>query len=83
VSFLGGLRKKYTTAEDPPGRRHEKISLTTNKVVEEVGFDKIIQKLSQLRELKIVLLDGLCINRVDDIEDILETCPSVFLGLGI
>jgi len=41
-----------------------------------VGFDKIVKKLSQLQELKIILLDGLGIDRVDDIAAIRATCPS-------
>jgi len=75
LSFIEGLRKKYTTDEDPPGK-HAEIFLTANKVFEEIGFEKIIQKLSQLQELKIVLLDGLRIDRVDDVEVIRATCPS-------
>ncbi|KAI5309144.1 hypothetical protein KEM55_003952 [Ascosphaera atra] len=58
------------------------------KIAEEVGFDKIRQKLSALQELKIVLLDGLQINGVlpepvgkelyeKELEKIGETCPKI------
>lgn len=76
LSFIEGLRKKYTTDEDPPGK-HAEIVLTANKVFEEIGFEKIIKKLSQLQELKIILLDGLRIDRVDDVETIRATCPGM------
>lgn len=76
-SFIEGLRKKYTTANDKKG--DEFIYLTANKVFEEVGFEKIAQKLSKLQELKIVLLDGMQIGRADDDASVIrETCPSQF-----
>jgi Leucine-rich repeat (LRR) protein len=75
-SFIEGLRKKYTTESDAPGK-HAEISISASKVVEEVGFDKIIQKLSQLAELRIILLDGLQIDRVDSVDVIRATCPNI------
>lgn len=75
ISFLEGLKRKYTTTDDPPAA-HAVISISASKVMEEVGFDKILEKLSQLKELKIVLVDGLGISRADDVEAIRETCPS-------
>jgi hypothetical protein len=77
LSFLEGLRRKYTTADDPPDA-HAVLSLTANKVFEEVGFEKIQKKLGQLKELKIVILDGLCLARADAAGEIAETCPSEF-----
>jgi tubulin-specific chaperone E len=61
------------------------------KVVEEVGFEKIRRRLAQLQELKIVLLDGLCIagvldspaGRSDDTKRMMEVqkipsvCPKI------
>ena len=44
---------------------------------EEVGFEKIVKKLERLQELRIILLDGLGIDRVDDVEVIRATCPSM------
>ncbi|KAI5819658.1 hypothetical protein BZA77DRAFT_303168 [Pyronema omphalodes] len=76
ISFIEGLRRKYTTEFDAP-RKEQAIVLTANKVFEEVGFDKIIQKLSQLQNLKIIILDGLQIDRVDDIAIIRATCPNI------
>lgn len=35
--------------------------LISGKVVEEVGFEEIRQRLATLNELRIVLLDGLCV----------------------
>ena len=35
----------------------------SGKEVEEVGFDKIRKQLADLKELKIVILDGLCMAR--------------------
>ncbi len=58
--------------------------------MEEVGFEKISQQLAKLTELRIVVLDGLCVAGVlnsgrraksDDwlrsLEDIRQTCPKV------
>lgn len=47
--------------------------------MEEVGFDKILEKLARLKELKIVLVDSMKICRADDVEEIRETCPSEFV----
>lgn len=69
--FLEALREKYASgweqvsAEQTPGTasddsRHRPIEIS-GKVVEEVGFDKIRKQLAELQELRIVLLDGLCV----------------------
>ena len=42
----------------------EKIQIS-GKTVEEVGFDKINRQLAALQELKIVVLDGLCVAGVN------------------
>jgi hypothetical protein len=60
----------------------------SNKVVEEVGFDKIRKKLAELQELKIVLLDRLCVAGVlahaasphelaEACKEIEQTCPKI------
>lgn len=77
LSFIEGLKRKYTTVDDPP-EPHATISVSASKVMEEVGFDKILKKLAQLKELKIVLVDSLNICRADDVDVIRETCPSKF-----
>ena len=72
-TFLEALRHKYVE-EDPAeedigdvsdlepayvvGKRQ--VIRISGKEAEEVGFDKIRRQQSQLDELKIVLLDGLC-----------------------
>jgi len=48
------------------------------KVVQEIGFDKIRQKLRKLKELKIVLVDGFQIAKEDPVELITETCPGIY-----
>ncbi|KAI5780439.1 hypothetical protein EDC01DRAFT_710654 [Geopyxis carbonaria] len=72
-TFLEALQSKYATA----GESKAPISLSTNKVFEEVGFDKINQKLSCLKDLKIILLDGLQIEREGEVELIAKTCPNI------
>jgi len=50
----------------------------SGKVAEEVGFDKIRQQLSQLHELKIILVDGLRINCSEkDGNTVREVCPKI------
>lgn len=102
-SFLEGIHEKYASEfeqrrtaglpqDAPSGSKAIEIS---GKVVEEVGFDKIRKQLAELEELRIVLLDGLCISGVlssfDQPEDqasqaasqIATTCPKIIeLDLG-
>lgn len=74
---------------DPLSKLHQPIRIS-GKEVEEVGFDKIRKQLAELSELKIVILDGLCMDRsiarlqdgVDTwpagLTDIKDTCPKVY-----
>ena len=57
---------------DPPGSSSKKKDARaklnqpiriSGKEVEEVGFDKIRKQLAELSELRIVILDGLCMER--------------------
>ncbi|KMP01584.1 tubulin-specific chaperone E [Coccidioides immitis RMSCC 2394] len=75
--FLEALRTK--------GSRPIEIS---GKVVEEVGFEKIRKQLAALRELKIVILDGMRLRgvlavdadndlRKRELEKIKDTCPMI------
>ncbi|KAH7385601.1 hypothetical protein BKA66DRAFT_511442 [Pyrenochaeta sp. MPI-SDFR-AT-0127] len=48
--------------KDPLQRLNQPIKFS-GKVAEEVGFDKIRKQLAQLEELKIIILDGLCMWR--------------------
>ena len=77
-TFLGALRRKYATAdvEAKPA-----ISLSTNKVFQEIGFEKIAAKQSQLGKLKVVLLDAQDIDAANAAAEITETCPSTWRGV--
>ena len=59
---MDALRKKYATSVD--GSKDKEAIRISGKTVEEVGFDKISQQLSSLHELRIVILDGLCIRGI-------------------
>ncbi|CUS13922.1 unnamed protein product [Tuber aestivum] len=77
TTFLEALRNKYTTEKDISFEIGKPISLSATKVFEEVGFDKILEKLGRLRELEVVLLDGMRIVRGDGASEVLNTCPKV------
>ena len=87
------MRQKYApdsedlNSDSSPSSGPIEIS---GKVVEEVGFEKIRRQLATLQELRIILLDGLCIVGLgsrpwsEDYEDwllqvqkIKEVCPRV------
>lgn len=72
------MKNKYTTEKDISFEIGKPISLSATKVFEEVGFDKILEKLGRLRELEVVLLDGMKIVRGDGAAEVLDTCPSEF-----
>jgi hypothetical protein len=90
--FLEALREKYASEFEQEhsgprdGASHDSIEIS-GKVVEEVGFDKIRKQLAELQELKIVLLDGLCVAGVlaedDPVQrdtarrEIEATCPKI------
>lgn len=60
MSFLEALAQKYASEEHAEISVRSKI-LISGKVVEEVGFEEVRQRLATLNELRIVLLDGLCV----------------------
>ncbi len=66
LSFLDALRKKYASSDSNDGTAlsEEQINIS-GKTVEEVGFEKIRQQQATLQELRIVILDGLCIASVE------------------
>ncbi|KAH8428139.1 uncharacterized protein LDX57_005844 [Aspergillus melleus] len=103
--FLEALREKYaseseqvSTEQGPrgvaSGDSYQKPIEISGKVVEEVGFDKIRKQLAELQELRIVLLDGLCLAGIlpyaaerEELEkalmEIQRTCPKITgLDLG-
>ena len=98
MSFLKALHAKYasdaSTARLSNGqpKLDEQIIEISGKVVQEVGFEKIRKQLAELQELRIVLLDGLCIaglrgqpwsprsedqEWLDELDHITKTCPRV------
>ena len=73
-------------------RPNEQVIEISGKIVQEVGFEKIRKQLAELQELRIVLLDGLCIaglraqpgspgsddqEWLDKLNDITKTCPRI------
>lgn len=59
----------------------------SGKEVEEVGFEKIRRQLANLRQLRILLVDTLCVHRPEarksntdktSASDVQDTCPNVF-----
>jgi len=63
LSFLDALRKKYASPDVSASGATIQIS---GKTVEEIGFQKVATQLATLHELRIVLLDGLCLRGVLD-----------------
>ncbi|KAF2746512.1 tubulin-specific chaperone E [Sporormia fimetaria CBS 119925] len=95
-SFLEALKAKYVseTINMPKAQMPEQQDRTiriSGKEVEELGFDKIREQLADLKELRIVILDGLCMSRPlarrretgsdvvgwPEATDIKESCPKI------
>ena len=77
LSFVQALRKKYIdTGDEDPNNPAQRPIEWGGKVVQEIGFDKIRKQLRKLQELRIVLIDGLQIDRADAEDLIQSTCPS-------
>lgn len=66
MSFLDALTKKYNSFDGSKDTAAEEKIQISGKTVEEVGFDKINRQLAALQELKIVVLDGLCVAGVNN-----------------
>ncbi|TKA25763.1 hypothetical protein B0A50_05860 [Salinomyces thailandicus] len=58
-SFLGALREKYASQDDPSD--HEAIQISAHKQAEEIGFDKFARRQAELRGIRTVVLDRMCI----------------------
>lgn len=72
MDFYEALTKKY--ASDHPRtitEPQDSIDISGKKV-EEVGFDKIRKQLATLQELRIAILDGLCIYGIDPGQSLLD-----------
>ncbi|KUI67975.1 Tubulin-specific chaperone E [Cytospora mali] len=83
TTFLEALQEKYAgevTADQTPISSGPQI-IISGKVAEEIGFDKIRKQQARLNELKIVILDGLRIDRASDPnisgKSIKAVCPKV------
>ncbi|KAJ5496129.1 hypothetical protein N7539_001245 [Penicillium diatomitis] len=97
--FLDALRAKYAAKEDEEstqnsnsrkvGKANQGPIEISGKVVEEVGFDKIGRQFAQLEQLRIALLDGLCVTGIlssyeqpepealEVAREIASTCPNI------
>jgi hypothetical protein len=74
------VHRKYATEDlvDNSPLSKDKIHVISGKVVQEVGFDKIKRQLAQLQNLKIVIVDGACINKVETEKlKIRDVCPNI------
>ncbi|KAL6868661.1 hypothetical protein J3F83DRAFT_737933 [Trichoderma novae-zelandiae] len=77
-SFLSALHERYVA--DAPGQVQGKSKteiVISGKVAQEVGFDKIWRRQSRLREMKIVILDGLRVATARDDGDVKEDGGAV------
>ena len=61
--FLEVLEKKYSSTSGRKNNSQDVIQIS-GKTVEEVGFEKIERQLAGLTELKIVILDSLCVKGI-------------------
>lgn len=105
LSYVDALKRKYASeaVEDTnldiivigkapdhvPVSSSGRVIKISGKEAEEVGFDKIRKKLANLKELRIVLLDTLCISRpvsallgqapvtVDKLTDVKDVSPKI------
>lgn len=101
LSFIAALSAKYAAEEQsksgcgPNDADETRLTPThiviSGKLVEAVGFDKVSQRQSSFQELRIVLLDGMCLDAAnrkgetleDAYNEIATTCPNVVeLDLG-
>ncbi|KAF3918526.1 hypothetical protein ABW21_db0207701 [Orbilia brochopaga] len=74
-TFLEGLKEKYITNLEASGI--PKPIVFGSKVAEEVGFEKVSRKFSELDTLTRVILDYMCVKTCDDdAEEITSTSPT-------
>lgn len=66
MNFLAALNKKYVSSETNESTLPGDQIKISGKTVEEVGFEKIRRQLATLQDLRIVILDSLCIAGVED-----------------
>ena len=80
-SFLSALHEKYASDHGryAGGPDAQIVIFGGGKVAQEMGFDKIAKKQSRLGELKVVILDGMSIDRArgEGEDKIGDVCPNV------
>ncbi|PQE06401.1 tubulin-specific chaperone e protein [Rutstroemia sp. NJR-2017a WRK4] len=82
-SFVEAVYHKYVTQSTtstpaPSFVAADKQIVISGKVAEEIGFEKIRQQQAQVDELKVVLVDGLCINRAESgSSKVKDVCPKI------
>jgi hypothetical protein len=65
LSLLEALRNKYASEHLPDSELRASQQIRWgSKIVEEVGFEKIRRQQAILKELRIILLDGLCVEGI-------------------
>ena len=86
---MDALRHKYAPDSLSLSEEEKKSELQpieiSGKTVEEVGFDRIKKQLAELQELKIVLIDTLCVKAIslkpESIQqaqdELSRTCPKI------
>ena len=91
-SFLSAIREKYASTSVVKSSLESRPISIGGKVVEEVGFEKIRRQLAVTQDLRIVLVDGLCIAGVlpapypdvengldwrEGVKSIQQVCPRI------
>ena len=79
---MEAVERKYATEEverrDELALKKEQLHMAGGKIAYEVGFDKIRAQLAQLNELKIVIVDGMKIDKAETEEKkIRGVCPKI------
>lgn len=94
-TVLEAIRYKYSSSLPNGSESSAQAVVISGKIAEEVGFDKIAQEQAQLADLRIVLLDQLCVNGVaprgasqtalfQAQQELSRTCPNVTeLDIGL
>ncbi len=77
LGFLEALRKKYASGNETSDQAGSEDEIRiSGKTVKEVGFEKIRRQLANLQELQVVILDGLCIARLQSNTPIVDTATK-------
>ncbi|KAM3071336.1 hypothetical protein ACMFMG_008928 [Clarireedia jacksonii] len=82
-SFVEAVRQKYvvqntTSSPAPYSVAAGRQIVISGKVAEEIGFEKIRQQQAQVDELRVVLVDGLCINKAETgLSKVKDVCPKI------